>query len=40
MHMLDVMHIKKNVYESLIKFMFGVKDTIKVHQHMEICEVK
>jgi hypothetical protein len=38
--MLDVMHIEKNVYESLVKFLFGVKDTIKVHQDMEICEVK
>jgi hypothetical protein len=30
-HTLDVMHIEKNVCESLIKFVFGIEDTIKVH---------
>ncbi len=39
-HTLDVMHIEKNVCESLIKFLFGTKDTIKVRQDMEVCGVR
>jgi hypothetical protein len=34
------MHIEKNVCESLIKFVFGTKDTIKVCRNMEVCEVQ
>ncbi len=34
------MHILKNVCESLIKFVFGTKDTIKVHRDMEVCGVR
>ncbi len=39
-HTLDVMHIEKNVCESLIKFLFGTKDTIKVRRDMEVCGVR
>ncbi len=39
-HTLNVMHIEKNVCESLIKFVFGTKDTIKVCRNMEVCEVQ
>jgi hypothetical protein len=38
--MLDVMHIEKNVCEIMIKFIFGLKDTIKVRQDMEVAESK
>jgi hypothetical protein len=38
-HTLDVMHIEKNVCESLIKFVFKTKDTIKVCRDMEVCGV-
>jgi hypothetical protein len=34
--MLDVMHIEKNVCENMIKFIFGLKDTIKVQHDMEM----
>ncbi len=37
---LDVMHIKKNVCKSVIKFIIGVKDTFKVRRHMEVCGVR
>jgi hypothetical protein len=39
-HTLDVMHIEKDVCESLIKFVFGPKDTIKVCREMEVCGVR
>ncbi len=35
-HTLDVMHIEKNVCESVIKFIIGVKDTFKVRKDMEV----
>ncbi len=31
---------QKNVCESLIKFVFGTKDTIKVRRDMEVCGVR
>ncbi len=31
-HTLDVMHIEKNICESVVHFIFGQKDTIKVHR--------
>jgi hypothetical protein len=34
------MHIEKNVFESLIKFVFGTRDTIKVRQDMEVYGVR
>ncbi len=34
-----MMHIEKNVYKSLIKFMFGMKDTIKVRRDMEVFRI-
>jgi hypothetical protein len=34
------MHIEKNICESMIKFIFGLKDTIKVWQDMEVCEIQ
>jgi hypothetical protein len=36
----DVMHIEKNVCESLIKFIIGAKDTIKVQRDMEVCSIR
>jgi hypothetical protein len=33
------MHIEKNVCESVIKFIIGVKNTFKVHRDMEVCGV-
>jgi hypothetical protein len=38
-HTLDLMHIEKNVCESLIKFLFGTNDTIKVCHDIEVCGV-
>jgi len=35
-----VMHIENNVYESMIKFIFGLKDTIKVRRDMEVCGIR
>jgi len=35
-HTLDVMHIEKNICESLIKFIIGAKDTMKVRHDMEL----
>jgi hypothetical protein len=34
------MHIEKNVCESVIKFIIGVKDTFKVCRDMEVCGVR
>jgi hypothetical protein len=34
------MHIEKNVYESLIKFIFGLKDIVKVRRDMEVCGIR
>jgi hypothetical protein len=34
------MHIEKNVCESVIKFIIGVKDTFKVRKDMEVCGVQ
>ncbi len=34
------MHIEKNVYENMIKFIFGLKDTVKVQRDMEVCEIR
>ncbi len=34
-HLLDVMHIEKNITESLIKFLEGTKDTVKVRQDLK-----
>jgi hypothetical protein len=34
------MHIEKNVCESVIKFIFGLKDTIKVRRDMEVCGIR
>jgi len=34
------MHIEKNICESLIKFIIGVKDTIKVWHDMEVCSIR
>ncbi len=39
-HTLDVMHIEKNVCESAIKFIIGVKDTFKVCKDMEVFGVQ
>ncbi len=39
-HTLDVVHIEKNVWESVIKFIIGVKDTFKVRRNMEVCGVR
>lgn len=34
-HALDVMHIKKNIVESIMKFMFGEKDFAKSRRDLE-----
>jgi hypothetical protein len=34
------MHIEKNVCESVIEFIIGVKDTFKVRRDMEVCGVR
>ncbi len=34
------MHIEKNICESLIKFIIGAKDTIKVQRDMEVCGIQ
>ena len=34
-HVLDVMHIEKNIAESVLKFMFGDKDTVESRKDME-----
>lgn len=34
-HVLDVMHIEKNVAESILKFLFGDKDTVESRRDME-----
>jgi len=34
------MHIEKNVYENMIKFIFGLKDIVKVQRDMEVCEIR
>jgi hypothetical protein len=36
---LDVMHIEKNVCESVIKFIIEVKDIFKVCIDMDVCGV-
>ncbi len=38
--MLDVIHIEKNICESIIKFIFGLKNTIKVQRDMEVCGIR
>jgi hypothetical protein len=38
--MLDVMHIEKNVCENMIKFIFGLKDIVKVRHDMEVCGIQ
>ncbi len=34
------MHIDKNVCESMIKFIFGLKDIVKVQWDMEVCRIR
>ena len=34
-HVLDVMHIEKNVAEAVLKFLFGEKDTPECRRDME-----
>jgi hypothetical protein len=34
------MHIEKNICESLIKFIIGAKDTIKVQRDMEVSGIQ
>jgi hypothetical protein len=34
-HVLDVMHIEKNIGESVLKFLFGEKDTAESRRDME-----
>ena len=34
-HVLDVMHIEKNILEAVLKFMFGDKDTPEVRKDLE-----
>jgi hypothetical protein len=38
--MLVVMHIEKNVCESMIKFICGLKDIVKVQWDMEVCGIQ
>jgi hypothetical protein len=35
-HTLDVMHVEKNICESLVWTFFGQKNTIKVRHDMEV----
>ena len=34
-HVLDVMHIEKNIAESVLRFLFGDKDTLELRRDME-----
>ena len=34
-HLLDVMHIERNICENLLKLIFGAKDTTTLHRDME-----
>ena len=34
-HLLDVMHIERNICESLLKLLFGAKDTVALRRDME-----
>ena len=34
-HVLDVMHIEKNISEAVLKFLFGEKDTLEVRKDLE-----
>jgi hypothetical protein len=34
-HLLDIMHIERNICESLLKLLFGVKDTAASRRDME-----
>jgi hypothetical protein len=34
-----IKHIEKNVCESLIKFIFGIKNTVKVSHDMKVCGI-
>ena len=40
-HVLDVMHCKKNLYENILKTLFGMNDSLGSHQDVEdlnICQ--
>lgn len=34
-HVLDVMHVEKNVAESVLKFLFGEKDTLESQRDLQ-----
>jgi hypothetical protein len=34
------MHIEKNIFENMIKFIFGLKDIVKVQRDMEVCKIR
>jgi hypothetical protein len=36
---LDVMHVERNVSKSILKYLFGDKDTIEVHKNLEEARV-
>ena len=37
---LDVMHCEKNITESLMKFLFGEKDTLKVRMDLKEANIR
>lgn len=39
-HVLDVMHIEKNIAESVLKFLFGDKDTLESRRDMEVLGIR
>lgn len=39
-HVLDVMHVEKNIAESVLKFLFGDKDTVESRKDMEALGVR
>jgi hypothetical protein len=39
-HVLDVMHIEKNIAESVMKYLFGEKDTVESRKDMEALGVR
>ena len=39
-HVLDVMHVEKNIAESVLKFLFGDKDTVESRKDMEALGIR
>jgi hypothetical protein len=37
---LDVMHYEKNVWENILKTIFGIKDIVVVQEHLKECRIQ